>query len=155
MGLDLVAVEPGTPVELDLQLQAVSEGVLVTGTADAETVGECVRCLDDAHGHVHVDLTELYAYPASATDETTDADELYRVVDERIDLEPALRDAIGLALPLQPVCSDDCLGLCAECGVKLADAEPGHGHEQIDPRWAKLAQLRPAESGTDAEATDE
>ena len=58
-----------------------------------------------------------------------------------LDLEPALRDAVVLALPLQPLCREDCAGLCSECGVRL-DSDPGHGHEVDDPRWAALKALK-------------
>ena len=62
--------------------------------------------------------------------------------DDLLDLEPLLRDAVVLALPFQPLCEDDCPGLCAECGARLAD-DPDHAHEAaIDPRWAGLAALQ-------------
>ena len=55
---------------------------------------------------------------------------------------PTFRDAVVLALPLSPLCREDCPGLCAECGAKLADAGPGHGHsDKLDPRWGALAKL--------------
>ena len=58
-----------------------------------------------------------------------------------LDLEPLLRDAVVLSLPFQPLCRDDCPGLCIECGARLAD-DPGHQHEEpIDPRWAALQGL--------------
>lgn len=146
MGVELIAVAQGAPLELDLRLESVSEGVLVTGTVSAPTTGECARCLTPVDGHVEIDLTELFAYPDSTTEETTEADEVPRVGRDRggetVDLEQSVIDAIGLVLPFSPVCGVDCLGLCPECGVRLADAEPGHQHERIDPRWAKLAQLR-------------
>jgi len=81
----------------------------------------------------------LYAYPDSATERTTESDEVRRVTDDLIDLTEAVTDAVALELPLQPLCAEDCAGLCAECGVRLAVAEPGHGHETIDPRWAALS----------------
>ncbi|WP_397517972.1 MULTISPECIES: YceD family protein [Rhodococcus] len=139
IGLDMVAIEEGSEIDLDLRLEAVSEGVLVTGSVSADTVGECSRCLEPFSGSVDLSLTELFAYPDSATEETTDEDEIYRVEDDEIDLEPVIIDAVGLALPLQPLCSDDCQGLCPECGVRLAIAESGHGHDILDPRWAGLA----------------
>ena len=146
MGLQLLAVEQDAPLELSLRLESVSEGVLVTGTVSAPTAGECARCLQPITGEVEIDLTELFAYPDSATDETTDADEVPRVGRdggaETVDLEQPIIDAVGLALPFSPVCGPDCEGLCPECGVPLATAEPGHQHEKIDPRWAKLAELR-------------
>lgn len=139
IGLDLIAIDEGAPLELDLRIESVSEGVLVTGTVSAPTSGECARCLNPITGDVEIDLTELFAYPDSTTDETTDADEIGRVVDQTVDLQQPIIDAIGLALPFSPLCGPDCAGLCPECGVPLATAEPGHHHELIDPRWAKLA----------------
>lgn len=151
MGGELVAIEAGAPLELDLRLESVSEGVLVTGTVSGPTVGECARCLTALTGEVEIDLTELYAYPDSATDETSEADEIGRVGAVRgqadtVDLTQPVIDAIGLALPFSPLCRPDCAGLCLECGVPLATAEPGHHHERLDPRWAKLANLLPPDN---------
>ncbi|ORW57535.1 hypothetical protein AWC20_13110 [Mycobacterium parmense] len=144
VGLDMIAIEAGAPMELDLQFQSVSEGVLVTGTVSAPTVGECSRCLTAVRERVQVALTELFAYPESTTEATTEEGEVGRIVDDTIDLEQSIVDAVGLELPFAPVCTADCPGLCPECGVNLA-AEPGHQHERIDPRWAKLAEMLPPE----------
>lgn len=141
IGLDLIAIDEGAPLELDLRIESVSEGALVTGTVSAPTSGECARCLTPITGHVEIELTELFAYPDSATDETTESDELGRVVNDTVDLEQPIIDAVGLALPFAPLCGPDCVGLCPQCGVPLATAEPGHHHELIDPRWAKLATM--------------
>lgn len=147
IGLDLVAIPPDTAVELELRLESVSEGVLVTGVVAAPTAGECARCLQPLAGDIEVGLTELFAYPDSTTDATSDDDEVGRVVDDAVDLEQAIVDAVGLALPLSPLCEPDCPGLCPDCGVALADAEPGHHHDKIDPRWAKLAEMVDGSSG--------
>jgi uncharacterized protein len=141
IGLDLIAIEQGAPLELNLRIESVSEGALVTGTVSAPTSGECARCLTPITGDVEIDVTELFAYPDSATDETTEADEIGRVVDDTVDLQQPIIDAVGMALPFAPLCDPDCAGLCPDCGVRLATAEPGHGHEQIDPRWAKLSGI--------------
>jgi uncharacterized protein len=145
IGLDLIGIDEGAPLTLDLRIESVSEGVLVSGTVTGPTAGECARCLTPITGDVEIDLTELFAYPDSATDETTEADEIGRVgasgEPDTVDLEQPIIDAIGIALPFSPLCGPDCAGLCPECGVPLATAEPGHQHEQIDPRWAKLAGL--------------
>lgn len=143
IGLDLIAIERGAPLQLDLRVESVSEGVLVTGTLGAPTAGECARCLTAVAGHVQVELTELFAYPDSATDATTEEGEVGRVVDDIVDLEQPVIDAVGLELPLSPVCRADCPGLCPDCGVPLATAEPGHHHDKIDPRWAKLTAMLP------------
>lgn len=141
IGLDLVAIEPDAEMDLDLRLESVSEGVLVTGTVRAPTRGQCSRCLGPVSGEVEIDLTELYAYPDSITESTTEDDEVGRVDDHTVNLEQPILDAVGLALPFAPTCSPDCPGLCPECGVPMATAEPGHHHEKIDPRWAKLAEM--------------
>ncbi|MFL6082239.1 MAG: YceD family protein [Mycobacterium sp.] len=145
IGLDLIGVDEGAPLQLDLRIESVSEGVLVTGTVSAPTSGECARCLTPITGEVEIDLTELFAYPDSATDATTESDEIGRVGSsgqpDTVDIEQPIIDAIGLALPLSPLCGPDCAGLCPQCGVPLATAEPGHHHDQIDPRWAKLTGL--------------
>ncbi|WP_240498078.1 DUF177 domain-containing protein [Williamsia sp. 1135] len=139
IGLDMIAIPAGSDVDLDLRLEAVSEGVLVTGCVSGETEGQCVRCLEPIAGTASVYVTELYAYPNSATEQTTDAEDIHRIVDDKIDLEQAVVDAVALDLPNTPLCRPDCPGLCPECGIRLDLAEPGHQHEVIDPRWAGLA----------------
>jgi uncharacterized protein len=137
----LAGVSAGTEVALDLRFEAVSEGVLVTGSAVSPLTGECARCLDPLTAEVEVSIQELYRYlPEPGTD---DEDEEDRFLDgDRLDLEPAFRDAVVLALPLSPLCRDDCPGLCPECGAKLAEAGPDHGHDEtLDPRWGALRQL--------------
>jgi uncharacterized protein len=141
IGLDLVGIDENAPLELDLRFESVSEGVLVSGTVSAPTTGECARCLTPVPGQVQVTLTELFAYPDSLTEATTESDEVGHVVDNTVDLEQPIIDAVGLALPFAPLCGPDCPGLCPQCGVALAEAGPGHHHDQIDPRWAKLAAL--------------
>ncbi|CNI92838.1 putative metal-binding protein%2C possibly nucleic-acid binding protein [Mycobacterium tuberculosis] len=121
-------------------MQSVSEGILVTGTVTAPTTGECARCLTPMRGRVEVSLTELFAYPESTTEATTEEGEVGHVVDNTIDLEQSIIDAVGLDLPFSPVCQPDCPGLCPECGVQLA-GQPDHHHDRIDPRWAKLADM--------------
>lgn len=148
----VIEVREGAEFELDLLLESVVEGVLVSGTAAAPTVGECSRCLDPLRDEVRIELTELYAYPDSTTDATTESDEVSRLVDDLIDLAPVVRDAVVLALPQIPLCSPDCRGLCAECGVKWADLPPEHGHENIDPRWAALVER--FDDSTAGESTD-
>jgi uncharacterized protein len=140
LGLEVLAVPEDAPVELDVRLESVTEGVYVSGTVSAPLAGECARCLDELSDHLEVEVAELFAYPDSLTDETTDADELPRVVDEQLDLEQIVRDAVVLALPLAPLCSPDCAGLCTECGGRRADLEADHGHETLDPRWAALRE---------------
>ncbi|MGW7300071.1 YceD family protein [Streptomyces sp. NPDC054829] len=149
---DVIEVPEGAPVELELRLESVMEGVLVTGTARAQAEGECVRCLEPLQLDLEADFQEMFSYPEAdergraksrsdedAADDEDDEDRLF-VEDGLFDLEPVLRDAVVLALPMQPVCQEDCPGLCAECGVRLAD-DPDHHHDAVDIRWAALQGL--------------
>lgn len=137
----VVAVPKDAEVDLDVLLESVVEGVLVSGTALAPVEGECSRCLDPISGEeIEVEFTELFAYPDSATEQTTDPDEISRLVDNLVDLEPVVRDAAVLALPSVPLCTPDCAGLCPDCGGKWVDLGPDHRHETIDPRWAALTE---------------
>jgi uncharacterized protein len=138
--LELIGVPVGAPLELDLRLEAVMEGVLVSGTVRGPVTGECGRCLEPIGDEVVLDLQELFAYPDSATDETTAADEAGRIEGDLINLEPTVRDTVVLGLPLSPLCRDDCRGLCVTCGVRWDDLPSDHTHERIDPRWAALVE---------------
>jgi uncharacterized protein len=145
----VIGVPEGAPVELELRLESVMEGVLVTGTARARAAGECVRCLEPLELPLEADFQEMFSYPDAddrgrvkaepADDAEEDEDRLF-IEDGLFDLEPVLRDAVVLALPMQPVCQDDCLGLCSECGARLTD-DPDHHHDAVDIRWAALQGL--------------
>ena len=139
LGLDLIGVPEGAPLDLELRLESVTEGVLITGTVKAPLTGQCGRCLEPVSDEMVVDVCELFAYEDSATDETTEQDEVHRVDGERIDAEPVVRDAVVLALPWTPLCRPDCAGLCPDCGQRLDDLPADHAHEVLDPRWAALA----------------
>ncbi|MFJ9247064.1 YceD family protein [Streptomyces sp. NPDC101776] len=148
----VVGVPEGAPVELDLRLESVMEGVLVTGTARALVKGECVRCLEPLELTLEADFQEMFSYPdaddrgrvkaepVDDAEESAENEDRLFIEDGLFDLEPVLRDAVVLALPMQPVCQDDCLGLCSECGVRLTD-DPDHHHEAVDIRWAALQGL--------------
>jgi uncharacterized protein len=167
--LELAGVPAGADVELRVRFEAVTEGVLVTGTATAPIAGECARCLAPMADTVTASFTELYLYPETrarreadgrrspAHDDKLDRNEEAGEMDDEerylhgdlLDLEPAFRDAVVLALPMSPRCRPDCPGLCAECGVPLAEAGPGHGHDDApDPRWAGLSKLNLATDNT-------
>lgn len=148
IGLELIGVSEGAPLDLDLRLESVIEGVLVTGTVSAPLTGQCGRCLEPVTDDITVEICELFAYANSATDSTTDDDEVHRVDGDLLDAEPVVHEAVVLGLPLTPLCRPDCAGLCPECGQRLDDLPEGHTHERLDPRWAKLAAF------TDGEPAD-
>lgn len=143
--IDVIAILPGQPIELELRLESVTEGVLVTGSAHATATGACVRCLDPITRHVGGRFQELFAYADREAHHREvapedDDDEVFELVGDLFDLEPVLRDAMVPAMPFQPVCRKDCPGLCSECGAHLAD-DPTHHHDQLDPRWAALQKM--------------
>ena len=180
--LELIGVPVGADVALEVRFEAVSEGVLATGTAIAPLAGECARCLAPVTSSLTASFQELYLYADGRYDkhdrhdkhdrrdwhDRRDRREKYDPYDEQeeqddeqryldgdlLDLEPAFRDAVVLALPMSPLCREDCPGLCAECGAPLADAGPGHRHDvAADPRWAALKQLD--DQALDDQATDQ
>jgi uncharacterized protein len=140
LGVELIAVPAGSEIDLDLRLESVMEGVLVSGTAAVHLAGECGRCLEPVTDILTVPIQELFAYPDSTT-ETTAEDETAQMEGDLLDLEPTLRDAVVLALPLTPLCREDCAGLCAECGERLDDLPEDHTHDATDSRWSALHDL--------------
>jgi len=153
LGLGLIGVPVGAAISLHLRMESVTEGVLVTGTVTVPLEGECGRCLRPIKDTSEVNLQELYAYPDSTTEATTDEDEVPRLQDDYADLEPTLRDAVVFALPVHPLCREDCPGLCVECGVHWDDLPADHSHDQIDPRWAALGNLLSEGSAAPKEST--
>jgi uncharacterized protein len=136
-GLELVRVPAGASVELDLRLESVVEGVLVSAQLHAPLAAECGRCLEPVTQRLDVPVAELFVYEPEAED-----DEVPVLDGDFVDLEPVLRDAVVLALPLNPICGEDCAGLCARCGERLSDLPLDHAHDDRDPRWAGLAALQ-------------
>jgi uncharacterized protein len=146
LGIEVIGVPEGAPIELDLRLESVVEGVLVTGTARMEAVGECVRCLRDVTVPIEVDVQELFVHDASSEAGYDDDEEVSLLQGDLVDLEPVIRDDVVLDLPFQPLCTPDCSGLCVTCGARLDD-DPGHHHDaDVDPRWTALEALA---SGSD------
>ncbi|MEN9749238.1 MAG: hypothetical protein RL149_316 [Actinomycetota bacterium] len=135
MGSSVASIPAGEDIDLDLRLESVHEGILASVEVFGDAVAECSRCLDPVTIPVEVDFQELFAYSLSSEDDLV-------VEDEQIDLEQVILDAVVLNLPFQPICSKDCLGLCATCGERMAD-NPHHVHEvEIDSRWNELKKLK-------------
>lgn len=143
LGTEVIGVPAGASVHLDLLLESVMEGILVSGTVSGTLEGECVRCLTHLEEEFEVPVTELYAYPdmVEAHEGDDDEDPAPVVEEDTIDLTDLVVDGVVLDLPFNPVCDEDCQGLCQECGINLNE-NPGHEHEApVDPRWAVLSEL--------------
>ena len=122
-----------------LRMESVMEGILVTGRAEAGSSLQCARCLVEFPSSLDVEVCELYVVPGAAG---TDVDDTYKVAGAELDLEPMLRDALTLALPLRPLCREGCKGICARCGADLNSASCACIEDSVDPRWAPLDGLK-------------
>lgn len=151
---EIVSVAPTQPVGVQVMLESVREGILVTGSAKTGGDAVCSRCLDPVRVPLVAQLQELYAWTAEQA-EVDELGELGPHLDgEVLDLWPAIRDGLILEMPLAPLCDPDCPGLCARCGARLAD-EPDHQHDATDPRWAALSTLKNDLLGEQAESSKE
>lgn len=128
-----------SPLRGDLRAESVVEGILVTGRVAGSGDFKCARCLIDLDAPVEVELTELFVSSGHENEADEDA---YKVSGKEIHLEPMLRDAFVLALPLKPICSEECRGMCSGCGKNLNEADCTCSQDEIDPRWAELASVR-------------
>jgi uncharacterized protein len=125
------------PLEGRLRAESVVEGVLITGNLEGAAVVRCARCLKEFESGVALDLCELFVAPGRLPDE-----DAYEISGTDVELEPMLRDAATLALPLNPVCRPDCRGLCARCGQDLNAGTCDCVDDDVDPRWAALTMIK-------------
>lgn len=146
LGVALARIPEGADLHLDVRCESAGEGIWVTGTVAFTVVGECARCLEPITWPQEATFSELFSYPPSDArgarimEDGDEEEPAMLVEDDLIDLEPIVRDAVVLTLPLAPVCSEDCAGLCPTCGVRL-EAGHDHRHDTIDPRWEALRAL--------------
>lgn len=140
LGLDMGRVRPS--LGFDLRLESLVEGILVSGTVQGMYALECIRCLRDFDAPFEVELGEVLAYEG-----TPGAEEGYQVLGDHAHLEPIVRDALLLTMPLNPLCRPDCKGICPVCGADLNAGDCGHRAERQDMRWEPLARLREALPG--------
>ena len=148
VGTDLIAVAVGEIIEVDARLESVAEGVLLSAEIFATAKGECTRCLDPVEIAIEKKIQELYLYEKKAerkkgkpVEDDLEIEDEFLMEGDVMDLQTPIRDAIVLSLPNNPLCSDDCEGLCPDCGGKWAELPDEHAHEAIDARWAGLAGL--------------
>lgn len=132
-----ILVPDAEPVTGELELESVLDGIVITGTLVAPWVGECRRCLDPIHGTVAIPVRELFESHATPGDS-------YPIDGDDIDLNPLVRDAVLLALPLSPLCRDDCPGPDpVRFPTVVEDIEADWpAAPRTDDRWAALSELR-------------
>jgi uncharacterized protein len=132
------AYEPQpNPAAAELAVTRASSGTVLELSLAVTLAGPCFRCLAAAELPVDLRLREYQATKPEGDEEQTEY-----LDDDRVDLSAWVHDAIALALPDKILCRDDCAGLCPVCGKDL-NAEPHeHAEERVDPRWAKLSELK-------------
>ena len=136
---DLSVIDSRVPaeadVDVDLVLESLPDGVVATGAVEAPWEGVCRRCLRPVQGLVRTPVREVFeAQPVS--------EDVFPLTGDRVDLEPLVREAVLLELPLAPLCREDCAGLCPTCGADRNEADCGHVGEAADQRWSALGELR-------------
>jgi len=147
LGTSAVSVDRGTPITVGARIEVLADALWVGGRVQTTALTECSRCLEPLGIAVDAPIEEVFADrprggrpPLGQPEQDDDEEEEPAVEGTHIDLTPAVRDAIVLALPRFPLCQPDCPGLCDQCGIRLVD-EPGHDHRTVDPRWAGLADF--------------
>jgi uncharacterized protein len=126
------------PITAELRAQSVVEGILVTGRVEGSSELRCARCLSEFSSPLHLEVCELFAMPGHEPV----SEDAYTVTGTEMDLEPMLRDVVALALPLNPLCTEECKGMCAHCGTDLNAGTCECTEDDRDPRWAPLDALR-------------
>lgn len=127
-------VAEGDAVQVDLTLEALNEAVVAKGTTTAPWVGDCRRCLAPVRATLRAPILEIFeALPTEGETRLLQGD--------HVDVEPAVREAVLLELPLAPLCRADCAGLCPHCGADRNRSDCGCGEQETDPRWSGLDQL--------------
>ena len=141
IGTPMLAIKTGESMLIEFKAESVSDGVLISGHVKSKAKGECGRCLDEIEWDVSEEFRELFLYESRKGED--EEDELFALDGDIADIETAIRDAVVLTMPINPLCKPDCKGLCSECGERWEKLAPDHTHEKIDPRWSGLAGWQP------------
>ncbi|MGA1158441.1 MAG: YceD family protein [Candidatus Nanopelagicaceae bacterium] len=141
IGNPMIAIPIKSPILITLRAESVSDGILLSGTISGTAVGECGRCLDPIEKEIKQNFQELFFYENRASEEVDD-DQEFIMEGDIADLEIPIRDAVILALPINPICNENCRGLCSGCGEKWENLPSDHEHQLIDPRWKGLSEWK-------------
>lgn len=137
LALDMGRVAGDGMVLLRLAAESLIEGILLSGTLAGSWTLSCRRCLVAFEEPFSIQVRDVFTYPGQP-----ELEEGYRVDGNELDLSPLVRDAIALALPLNPLHAPDCRGLCPACGQDRNVVDCGHASDHIDLRWEPLGRLR-------------
>ncbi|NEG55088.1 YceD family protein [Bifidobacterium platyrrhinorum] len=155
IGDAVIGVEEGAPVHVAGSFDSIVDGLILTARVTAPVHAECTRCLKPIKRDWGVNVTAFFPYESERDANRDGKGEVDIIAGEEesedtypllgggafADLEALLRDTLVEELPLQPLCREDCKGLCSQCGVDLNE-HPDHHHETTDIRFAGLAGLK-------------
>lgn len=128
------------PAHVRLEAQSVGHDVLVQGRVTGELRHECRRCLEPLTVPLAEDVSMFFQ--SGIAESEAEADEVYALPERGdLDLGPAVREQVALAVPQFALCRDDCRGLCPTCGTDLNQGECGCTVEEVDDRWAALRRI--------------
>jgi uncharacterized protein len=128
-------VPAGAQLVADVVLESFDGGVAVAGTISSVWLGECRRCMAPLDGALVTDVRELFRRGGGEDDGT------YPLAEDHINIRDMVLDALFVALPVLPLCREDCRGICPRCGTDLNDAACGCEEVHVDPRWSGLEVL--------------
>lgn len=156
IGDTIIGIKEGVDVSVTGSFDSIVDGLILTARIDAPVQAECTRCLKPIERDWGVNVTAFFPYESHddghkhGKNEEVDiiagedeSEDIYPLSSDGAfaDLEALIRDTLVEALPLQPLCREDCLGLCPQCGIDLNE-HPDHHHESTDLRFAALAGLK-------------
>lgn len=127
-------VEPDDPLTIDIRLESLSAAIVASGRVRGQWRAVCSRCLTPLEAEFDLRMREVF-------EEDPIEDETYPLNHDEIDLEQPIRDLVVPELPVAPLCSDDCLGLCPTCGANRNEDPCDCGSESRDPRWDALRAI--------------
>ncbi len=128
-------VPPGETIDVDVLMESLSDGIVVSGRLTTRWSAVCRRCLAPIGQPLVAEVRELYQHHATS-------DDAFEFRGEQLDLAPMVHEAVMLELPLAPLCRPDCAGLCPVCGADRNEGDCGHDQRSTDSRWAALDELR-------------
>jgi uncharacterized protein len=143
--IDLLDDGNVTSIRGNIELIRTNRGILAKGTLHSEVTLDCSRCLCIYNCPLTINLEEEFfpvidvvsgtSLPAPEEPDSFQIDEHHI-----LDLRDAVRQNALLALPMKPLCREECAGICPECGSDLNRGLCQCANENIDPRWSKLVE---------------
>jgi uncharacterized protein len=143
---DILGNGVSNPVEGSVKLTRTNRGILVQGNLKTKIPAECGRCLSKFDYPLTFNIEEEFFPVIDVTSgvpvEIPEEPGSFIIDDHHIlNLDEAIRQNALLAIPIKPLCREDCKGICQICGKDLNSGGCKCSQGKIDPRWAKLAEL--------------